>query len=205
MNFDLLEGKPILVATDGKRMSTQPLPVECSGESRSHVVPSKAIDVLLSLADGDVEVWLKPNEAVFRMPAGQINCRLVEGRYPTWREVLPKKVDGTLPLQVGSFAQAIKQASLATDDDSRAVQMTFKNGTAKLKASSNSRGKSAVEFPIVDGVDHSLLLDPKLVLDMLARLSPEDEIVMHYVKNNTVCMFTHGDMRAIIVPIQKGE
>src|SRR5437667_117048 len=57
----------------------------------SHLVPSKAIGLLERnlIDDGEmVRVSLRPNDALFKTDRATIYTRLVEGRYPPYREVL---------------------------------------------------------------------------------------------------------------------
>jgi DNA polymerase-3 subunit beta len=48
-----------------------------------------------------------------------IYSRLVEGRYPPYREVSPQKQTVKVHLGVGPFYTAIRQAAVMTDDESK--------------------------------------------------------------------------------------
>ena len=64
-------------------------------------------------------------------PSGPtIYSRLVEGRFPDYKDVFPKKPAIKIPLTVGPFHAAVRQAAIMTDDDSKRV--TFHFGTDKL-------------------------------------------------------------------------
>jgi len=59
-------------------------------------------------------------------PAGQSSTgRLVEGRFPDYRQVLPKKQTVKVPLQVPSFTAAVRQAKIMTDEESKRVVFKF--------------------------------------------------------------------------------
>src|SRR5947209_3020982 len=97
-----LEGtKARLVATDSKRLGlTEGTATEHGGhdtKGHSHLVPTKAMGLLERLLTDDkdetVRVSLRPNEVLFQTQGGRatVYSRLVEGRYPPYKEILPKK------------------------------------------------------------------------------------------------------------------
>ena len=51
-------------------------------------------------ADETVRVTLRPNEALFKTERAVIYSRLVEGRFPDYRAVMPKKAGVKVELQV---------------------------------------------------------------------------------------------------------
>src|SRR5207244_12012628 len=81
------------------------------------------------LQDGaeTIRVALRPNEALFKTDRAMIYSRLVEGRYPPYREVFPKKQTAKIPLTVGPFHAAVRQAAIMTDDESKRVVFGFGN------------------------------------------------------------------------------
>ena len=107
--WDMEEKKAKLVATDGKRLAVTSGPCVAHGggdkKGQSHLVPPKAMSLLERiLADGDasqpVQVSLRANEALFRTERAVIYSRLVEGRFPPYRDVIPKKANAKIPLVV---------------------------------------------------------------------------------------------------------
>ena len=67
------------------------------------VVPTKAMNLLeRNLQDDEeqVSVSLRPNEALFRTERAILYSRLVEGRFPPYRDAFPKKPVVKVPLPV---------------------------------------------------------------------------------------------------------
>jgi len=62
--------------------------------------------------------------------------RLVEGRYPRWRDVFPKRADALkLNLTVGPFHSALRQASIACTNESPRISISrWRTGTLTLAA-----------------------------------------------------------------------
>src|SRR5206468_12002024 len=93
-------------------------------KGQTPVVPTKAMSLLeRNLQDPDevVRVSLRPNEVLFKTERAMIYSRLVEGRYPAYREVFPKKQTVKVHLSVGPFYTAVRQAAVMTDEESKKV------------------------------------------------------------------------------------
>src|SRR5262245_20218313 len=131
------EGKTArLVATDSKRLAL------CTGEAKEvggheakgqHLVPTKAMALLeRTLLDDEqlVKVSLRPNDVLFQTDRAMIYSRLVEGRFPPYKDILPKKSAAKIPLAVTPFLAAVRQAAIMTDEESKRV--TFHFGHKKL-------------------------------------------------------------------------
>ncbi|HMP17275.1 MAG TPA: DNA polymerase III subunit beta [Gemmatales bacterium] len=212
--WELNEEKVRLVATDGKRMAV----VDGHGEahnghatgSTTPVVPTKVMQLVeknLSVSEDPVYVRISTNDALFKIGGAEIYGRLVEGRYPSYREVFPKKTVVKIPLMVGPLTSVIRQAAILTDEDTRGVDFHFAKGTLTLNAKVAEKGRAKIELPVAyDAKPMTTTFDPKLVLDMLRVLEPDTEINLELVENNSVALFTApGNYSYIVVPLTRGE
>src|SRR5262249_22741826 len=108
-----LEGDHIkLVATDGRRLALTEGKAKAHGGhttkawARPPLVPLKAMSLLERSLQPDgqvVRVCLRPNEVLFRTETAVIYSRLVDGRFPDYRQVFPKKQGIKITLPVGHF------------------------------------------------------------------------------------------------------
>src|SRR5262249_40942911 len=137
-----LEGDTaVLVATDGRRLAKTTAKAAAHGghstKGQTSVVPSKTMGLLeRNLVDDEelVRVSVRPNEVLFRTERAMIYSRLVEGRYPPYREVLPKKKASEVTLAVAPFLAATRQAAIMTDEESKRVEFLFGKKKLTLKA-----------------------------------------------------------------------
>jgi DNA polymerase-3 subunit beta len=196
-----------LVATDGRRLAV------AEGTGTPHgghatagqtlVVPTKAMGLLernLQDEGETVRVSLRPNEALFKTERAMIYSRLVEGRYPPYREVFPKKPTVKVPLTVGPFHAAVRQAAIMTDDESKKVVFSFAKKKLTLQARGAATGRSKVEMPLeYDGKTIDISFDPKFVTDMLRVLDPDTALTLELVDGNTVGLFRCGENYSYIV------
>lgn len=206
-----LEGNTArLVATDGRRLAiaegTATPQGDHSPKGGLHIVPTKAMQLLeRSLHDPEatVRVALRANEALFQTGPATIYSRLVEGRYPAWKDVIPKKSTAKVPLTVGPFLTAIRQAAVMADNESRKVAFGFAKKKLTLQAQGADIGRSRVELPIdYQGKPIEIAIDPRFITDMLRALHPDDELTLELADAKSPALFRHGDgYRYVVMPL----
>src|SRR5205814_3802539 len=129
-----------------------------------------------------VQVGLRPNEVLFRTGRAMIYSRLVEGRFPDYRQVLPKKQTAKVSLQVPSFTAAVRQAAIMTDEESKRVVFKFSKGKLTLQAQGAEAGRSKVELPLeYDGKPLEISFDPKFLIEMLRVLDTDAPLTLELV------------------------
>jgi DNA polymerase III subunit beta len=203
-----LEGdKARLVATDGRRLAVADGAATAVGghdtKGQTHVVPTKAMQLLernLQDPDEKVRVCLRPNDALFKTERAVIVSRLVEGRFPPYKEVFPKKQTVKVPLVVGPFLAAVKQAAIMTDEESKKVMFAFGKRKLTLQARGAATGRSKVEMPLeYDGKEITIAFDPRYLTDMLRILPVEEPLTLELIDGNSVALFRHGESYSYIV------
>ena len=207
--WEVEDGKARLVATDTRRLAvaTGLANVE-AGETKghSHLVPAKAMQLLERNLHDDLElvkVALRPNEVIFQTEKAMIYSRLVEGRYPPYQSILPKKSLAKIPLPVDAFLSSIRQAAIMTDDETKRVSFVFGKNKLVLQAQGATTGKSKVEMPVqYDGEEMRIDFDPNYVVDMLKILDGRDEITLELTDNLKPALFKHGtDYQYLVMPL----
>jgi len=195
-----------LVATDGRRLAVSDGIGIMHGKhatSGTPVVPTKAMSLLernLSDPEEQVLVNIGANEVLFKTSRAVIYGRLVEGRYPPYKEVFPKKTSVKVRLKVASFLSAVKQAAVLTDEESRGIDCSFSKGNVTLKSRVPDKGRAKVEMPIeFEGKGVDITFDPRFVVDMLRVLDPESEATLELVDANSPALFKSGDDYSYIV------
>lgn len=169
------------VATDGRRMARQQGPASpvAGHESREKaIVPTRSMQLLERvLADNEEDVLLavRDNDLLVKSQRATICTRLVEGRFPKWRDVFPRTDQMTrMEFTVGPFHSAVRQAAIVTSETHRGVDFTFADGKMVVAARGAELGESRVELPIgYDGPELSLTLDPRFLSDFLRVLDPD--------------------------------
>lgn len=197
-----------LVATDGRRLAvTNAIATSQGGhtsQGQTHVVPTKAMGLLeriLQDPEEMVKIALRPNDALFKTARATVYSRLVEGRYPAYREVFPKKQTAKIELKVGPFYTAVRQSAIMTDEESKRVSFEFAKKKLTLQARGAETGRSKVELPLedYDGKSITINFDPRFLSEMLRVLDAEAPLTLELVDGNSPALFRSGDNYSYIV------
>jgi DNA polymerase III subunit beta len=205
--WELEDGHARLVATDGRRLAVMQQPAAShdghNTQNQTLVVPTKAMQLLernLHDAEETVRVAFQPNQVLFKTEKATIYSRLVEGRYPPYREIFPKKQTAKIPLAVGSFYTAVRQSAIMTDDDSKKVTFSFGKKKLTLQARGTDTGRAKIELPIeYEGKAMEINFDPRFLSDMLRILAPDAPLQLELVDSNSPALFRSGDEYSYIV------
>jgi DNA polymerase-3 subunit beta len=196
-----------LVATDGRRLAVADgiglMQGNHNTESVMPVVPSKAVTLIernLSDPEEQVLVHFGPNEVLVKTSRAEIYGRLVEGRFPSYKDVLPKKRNAVVKVAAGAFHSAVRQAAAVNDPDSRRVQFDFGKGKVTLSSGGSERGRARVELPVEhEGKALQIGFDPRYLLDMLRVLDSDAEVVLELVDSESPAVFRVGTAYVYVV------
>jgi DNA polymerase-3 subunit beta len=208
--WELEDGVARLVATDGRRLALAQGTATAHGghttRGQAPVVPTKAMSLLeRNLQDDEetVKICLRPNEVLFRTERAVVYSRLVEGRFPDYRQVLPKKQAVRVTLQAAPFQAAVRQAAIMTDEDSKRVTFRFAKNNLTLKAQGATAGRSKVELPLpYEGKTLEVNFNPNYLVEMLKVLPPDAELTLDLIDAGSPAMFRSGpDYSYLVMPL----
>src|SRR5579884_124190 len=196
-----------LVATDGRRLALAQGAAEEHGghttKGHAPVVPTKAMNLLeRNLQDDEetVKICLRPNEVLFRTERAVVYSRLVEGRFPDYKQVMPKKQGTRIVLQAAPFQAAVRQAAIMTDEDSKRVTFRFSKNNLTLKAQGATAGRSKIDLPIeYDGKSVEIGFNPTYLVDMLKVLPPDAELTLDLIDAASPALFRYGQEYSYLV------
>jgi DNA polymerase-3 subunit beta len=198
---EMAEKRITAVGTDGRRLAKMEGPAQSvGGHSNADmmtIIPARAMQLMeraFTDSDEQVQIAARPNDVLVRSPRVTIYSRLVEGRFPKWRDVFPHRQDvQKIELPVGPFYAAVRQAAIVTSEESRGVDFTFAEGQCLLAAKAADVGQSHVELPVsYNGPSVSITLDPRYMSDFLKVLDPEKTFTLE-LKDATSAAVGHTD------------
>ncbi|MGK2959671.1 MAG: DNA polymerase III subunit beta [Candidatus Malihini olakiniferum] len=174
------EGKELrTVATDGHRLAVCTMLIDQSLPSHSVIVPRKGvIELLRMLDDGDTLLQLQIGTNNIRAHVGDFifTSKLVDGRFPDYRHVLPKNPDKALEASCDLLKQAFaRAATILSNEKFRGVRLHLIQNQLKITAN-NQEQEEAEEILDVqyDGTDMEICFNVSYVLDVLNALKCED-------------------------------
>jgi DNA polymerase-3 subunit beta len=211
IQFELGE-KMTLASTDSRRLSVQTLAAKAVNNppvpnlAACPVVPAKAVKLVeKSLEIGTpVQVSCRSNDASFRNGNISITTQLLQGRFPDWRKVIPKKFINKILIPVNPFAQLLRQAGVMESEESRATDLTFDKGTLKAQSASTEIGQAKSEIPIPnDQEPMTISLDGRYVREYLKCLDAGESVEVCLVAPDDRVLFRVGEFLHVIMPLSK--
>ena len=174
--FLIENGKLTLVATDGHRLAYIQSEVEIdlgSQGSQSVIVPRKALSEVSKLTseldDNETVLFGKSDNQVFFVVRGhKLTTSLLEGNFPRYENVMPKKSNTSVLVPTEELHQAVRRVSLlASDRYGRVVKLALSDG--KLDLSSKTEMGEAQETLNVDysGAEMSIGFNARYLQDFL--------------------------------------
>ncbi len=201
------------VATDGRRLAKMEGEAQVIGQPGDEdvmtIVPSRSMQLIeRSLTDGETEVKIvsRGNDFLVSSPKATIVSRLVEGRFPHWRDVMPDRPNSVkIDVTVGPLHAALRQAAIVTSGESRGVDFTLGDGSLVLSGLTADVGESHVELPIpYEGNPITLTLDHRYVTDFLRVLDPERTFCLNVVDGDSAALLQTDDgYEYLIMPLAR--
>lgn len=202
------DGVLVAVGTDGRRLAKMAGPIEIVGDIQLNdapiIVPAKSMQLVdRAMLDLEGEVLIAPhtNDVLVRTGVSTIYSRLVEGRFPKWREALPSRSDvPQVEVTVGPMYSALRQAAIVASDESRGIEFSFGGGSLVLKGITAETGQSRIEFPIpYDGEEITVSMNHRYVGDFLRVLDQESTFTVEVQNSESPALFTTSDGYAYVV------
>ncbi|MCS7016612.1 MAG: DNA polymerase III subunit beta [Gemmatales bacterium] len=209
-----LDGEKVrLVATDGRRLAVADgIAVQHGGHKvqGTPIVPTRAMTILeRHLGDPAEPVFLRirSQDCIFKGSRLTLHARLVEGRFPPYREVIPRNATARITLTAGPFLAAVKQAAVVADPErGQGVDLTFHKNKVILEAASQERGgRARVQLPIeYTGEKLEIRFNPRFLVEMLSVLEAEDEVTFEFQGREKAAGFRVGsDYLYVLMPMSR--
>ncbi len=130
--------KMISVATDGHRLAYSELAdLESKSEGVSVIVPRKGVHELARLLDDEEStVTLRLGAGHVQAMAGNVRftSRLIDGRFPDYRRVLPKPVEQPAVVDRASLRESLGRVSILSNEKFRGVRLRFESEQVEILA-----------------------------------------------------------------------
>ncbi len=211
--LEMEETQITAVGTDGRRLARMHGPSVSHGDQhladQMTIVPTRSMTLIeraISDSDAEIMVAARGNDILFKSPRATIYSRLVEGRFPKWRDVFPQRTETIrIDMTVGPLLAHLRQASIVASEESRGIDFTFGEGTLVLTGLTAEVGESRVEMPIpYDGQPVTVTLDHRYVTDFLRVLDPETTFHLEIEDADSAAVFSTDDGYGyVVMPLAK--
>lgn len=208
--LDIGEGVLRAVATDGHRLAIAEIPVETGDTARQVIVPRKAISELLRLLGrGDEEITMEvgSNAIQITLPEVRLTSKLIDGKFPDYRRVVPKAEDSdkTVVVDRERVRQALTRAAILSNDKYRAVRLCLEPNVLRVVANNPEQEEAEDEVEVVyEGEALEIGFNVSYLIDALTAL-PGEEAEIHLGDASSSCLITpkgEGDCQYVVMPMR---
>jgi len=176
------EGSFEMVGTDGYRLAyyksefKEPLAADC-------IVPRRSLTELNRSINGEqVEVAFNTSQLALSFDQTTFTTRVLEGNYPDYQAILPKKSQFEIDLDGNELLQSLKLASLFSRDSAYSTKLSLADSILKVSSISPQLGESSntislkgpVKEPLAISINAQYLIDVLNVLSGEIKLSLND-------------------------------
>ena len=198
-------GNPTWVATDGRRLSLVETETDQAVDDRDVLVPRRVLDIVAGMAGtGSVQVEATNSDVRFEIDGTTVTGRLVDGRFPRWRDVLGEPKGQATVLERADWLAAVRAAAIVTSEQSKGVDLTWTADTVVISGKSSEYGESTVKCPIVAaGSTANVKLDPRYIVDFLRHLPDDEEpqVDVYVDDGQSRVLITCGPYKGVIMPL----
>ena len=149
------KGRVIFVATNGHRLAKaeKATPEPISFLDKGIIVPRKGVSEIRKLCeetDGAIELGLSEGFLLVRGPNLLLSCRLIDGEFPDYRQVIPDQHQIRVVVSRELLHQAVKRIALVAHERAGGFRLALEDGELELFAQNpdlgEAREKLAVEY-----------------------------------------------------------
>jgi DNA polymerase-3 subunit beta len=150
--FLFKKGSLTMVATDGFRLSQKKLSLKGITKSSKVINPKNALNELLRLVgdDEDVKFGVKKtdNQVVFVFDNITLSSRILEGEFPDFEKIIPKKSEIKINVDKQELLRAVKLASVFARDSANIVRLKVKKKSMDVSAESQQSGEQKTQLDV---------------------------------------------------------
>ncbi len=189
-----------IVATDSFRLAEKNIALENPvKKEHSFILPPKPAREIMNILDGkdgNVKIYFSNNQVLFEVPMQetkhpqvQITSRLIEGEYPNYQDIIPKKFKTHATFQKDEFLSQVKTASLFSGKINEVkISVNAPKGEVEVSAKSQDIGENISIIPAkVDGDSIEVSFNYKFLVDGIQNIK-SSELVFEISEKEGPCI-----------------
>jgi len=197
-----------MVATDSYRLSVKETPLEGGPtEEVQAIVPVKALSevqrLAASLEEGEINVALTENQALFRLGDVWIATRLIDGQFPNYRQLLPDSFDHSISIATDELLAVARRVSLLAQKNAP-IRLQFSAGKLTIRAVTQDVGQAEEEIDVeFSGDDLEIGFNPHFFVEGLDGVDDE-RVTLEFISPLRPGLLRGADERSfyLIMPIR---
>ena len=210
--FDFGTDSTTLVASDSHKLICYTTPDVKSAEVASFILHKKPAGILKSIIGKDeenVSIAFDAKNASFKFGLTEVICRLVVGKYPKYRDVIPQNNSNVLRIDRQQLLNTVKRVSVCANKASNHIKFDLTSG--QLEISAQDLGFSIAAYEKIscqyDGDNLTIGFKSPFIIEILSNMSC-GEVVMKFLDSKRAALVIpaeneeeSGKICGIIMPI----
>jgi len=186
-----------MVATDSYRLSVMETQLDMPLERDLEVnVPVRALQELTRIASADaaesIQIAALDNQVVFTAGDVVLSSRLIEGRFPNYKQLLPETYEHELRLSRAELLDVVKRISLLAQKNAP-LRMKFEDGALEVSAETPDIGEARESIPApYKGETLEIGFNPEFLHDGLDAAESE-ELILKLISPHRPGLIESGD------------
>ena len=210
--FDIDLSSTTLVASDSHKLICYTTADVNASEKASFILHKKPAAILKSIIGKDVEtvnISFDAKTAVFKFAGTTVICRLVIGKYPKYRDVIPQNNSNILRINRAQLLNTVRRVSVCSNKASNHIKFDLRSGS--LTVSAQDLGFSIAAHETMqcqyDGEDLTIGFKSPFIIEILSNMTC-GELVMKFLDSKRAALVVPAEEEAesekicgIIMPI----
>ena len=210
--FELADDGIRFVATDAHKLVRYTRTDIKAPGTASFIVPKKPLNLLKSSLTGtnsEVTVAYNENNASFTFDNIVVVCRLIDGKYPNYEAVIPKKNPNKLTIDRQTFLNSVRRVAIFSNKTTHQVRMNIAGSQLAVSAEDLDFANEANEKLTCgyEGEDMTIGFNSRFLMDMLNNLNCEHVVMEMSAPNRAGILLPgeggeHGeDVLMLVMPV----
>ena len=198
--FDIDLNSTTLVASDSHKLICYTTADVKASEKASFILHKKPAAILKAIIGKDAEtvgITFDSKNAVFTFGQTEVICRLVVGKYPKYRDVIPQNNSNILRINRVQLLNTVRRVSVCSNKASNHIKFDLKSGSLMISAQDLGFSIAAHETMACqyDGEDLTIGFKSPFIIEILSNMNC-GELVMKFLDSKRA---------ALVVPAEDEE
>lgn len=206
--WQIIDGSMYIAATDGYRLAERKL-FDAQGDLSAIIPASTLQEVLRTLTDDadEIEMLFDETQVRFRMNGVEVTSRLIDGKYPDYRQLIPSSSDTVVVMSTTEFTRINKIAGLFARSSGGSIVITADadSQTISIHSVASELGENTSTAEAAIEGNGQITLNSRYLSDALSVIGDE-KVEFRFSGKLAPCVLTpkgaHSEYIHIIMPLK---
>ena len=207
--LQISNGEIQAVASDGHRLALFQHQCEKTDFSMDQIIlPRKGAQEFLKLLDkveSDIHIKVAKNHINLSINGVQLNAKLIDGRFPDFRNVLPEESKHNFNIEKKLFKAALSRVSILSNEKYKGIRLDLSNQSMSINANNPEQDEADEEVSIdYEGEEMSMGFNSSYLMDAL-NVIESDSVHVSFTDTNSSCLLedpADSSSRFVIMPMR---